>query len=293
MQENIWVTVICSCFNHEKYVVKSLKSVLNQSYKKIQLIVIDDFSDDNSVAIIEDFIKNFSEIIFIKNKSNLGLNKSVNNAMTLAQGDFFIDLAADDILLPNCIDIQLNTFKNSTYENLAIVYGNAELISENGNHENYYFQVNSNLKVTNKKKSGDIYDEIISLTTTMCSVSSMCKKSVFDTLQGYDENLSYEDFDYWIRVSREYNIEFIDEILIQKRTVPNSLQTTLYISKNKNSHSTFLILKKAYQLNKTKEEHFILRKRVNFEIINAYRTKNYILMLLNAWLRLKIVLKSF
>lgn len=292
MLEDIWVTVICSCFNHEKYVIESLNSVLNQSYKYVQLIVVDDFSNDNSVAVIEDYIKSFPEIVFIKNESNLGITKSFNKAMKFASGDYFIDLAADDILLPNCIEIQLNTFKNSIYKNLAIVYGNTELISENGNHKNYYFDVDINLKTKIKKPSGDIYSNIISLETTICSVSAMYKKVVFDTLQGYDENLSYEDFDYWIRVSRNYDIEFIDCVLVQKRKVASSLQNTLYRKKNKNSSSTFLILKKAYKLNQTKEDHFILQKRVNFEIINAFRNRNYVLMLQNGWLRLKIGIKS-
>lgn len=292
MLEDIWVSVICSCFNHEKYVIESLNSVLNQSYKYVQLIVVDDFSNDNSVVVIEDYIKNFPEIVFIKNESNLGITKSFNKAMKFARGDYFIDLAADDILLPNCIEIQLNTFKNSIYKNLAIVYGNTELISENGNHENYYFDVDTNLKTKIKRPSGNIYNNIISLETTICSVSAMYKKVVFDTLQGYDENLSYEDFDYWIRVSRNYDIEFIDCVLVQKRKVPSSLQSTLYRKKNKNSSSTFLILKKAYKLNQTKEEHFILQKRVNFEIINAFRNRNYVLMLQNGWLRLKIGIKS-
>lgn len=294
MQEDIWISVICSCFNHEKYVIESLNSVLNQSYKYVQLVVVDDFSNDNSVAVIEDYIKKFPEIVFIKNESNLGITKSFNKAMKFARGDYFIDLAADDILLPNCIEIQLNTFKNSNYKNLAIVYGNTELISENGNHENYYFDVDTNLKTKTKTKrpSGDIYSNIISLETTICSVSAMYNKKIFDKLGGYDASLSYEDFDYWIRASRNYNIEFIDEILVKKRILPNSLQTTLNTKKNKNSHSTFIILKKAYSLNKNKEEHLTLTKRVNFEILNSYRTRNYILMIKNIFLRFQICLKT-
>jgi glycosyltransferase involved in cell wall biosynthesis len=292
MREDVLVTVVCTCFNHQKYVIESLQSVLNQSHKNIQLIVVDDYSTDNSVDIIEDFIKNFPEIQFIKNQTNLGLTKSVNHAMTFAKGDFFIDLSADDVLLPNCVAIQLATFKKSNFENLAIVYGNVALINENGNHESYYFEVDDNLKVKIAKKSGDIYAEIISMKTTICSVAAMYKKTIFDQYNRYDESLSYEDLDYWLRVSRNCNIEFIDQVLVQKRTVPNSLQSTLYTKKNKNSISTFHILKKAYRLNRTKEEHFILRKRVNFQIINAFRNRNYRLIIQNCWLRLKIGIKS-
>lgn len=292
MQDAILVTVICSSYNHDKFVKESLQSVLNQTYKNIQIIVIDDCSTDDSVKEIEKFVKANPEIIFIKNKNNLGLTKSVTNAMHYVKGEYFIDLAADDLLLPNCIEIQLNTFKNSKFKNLAIVYGNAELITEEGNHSSYYFDVNESLKCKITRPSGDIYSKVISFETTICSVSAMYNKAVFDKLNGYDTTLSYEDFDYWIRASRDYNIEFIDEILIKKRIVSNSLQTTLYTKHNKNSHSTYIILRKAYKLNKNKNEHRILTKRVDFELLNSYRTSNYLLMLKNMYLRLLIGLKS-
>ena len=292
MQDTALVTVLCSCYNHQEFVTESIQSVLNQTYKNIQIIVIDDKSNDNSIAVIEKFLLNYPEILLIKNKTNLGLTKSVTNAMNYVKGLYFIDLAADDLLLPNCIATQVETFQNSSFDRLAMVYGNAELIKESGEHSSYYFEVNGALKTKNKIPSGDIYKHIINMNTTICSVSALYNKSIFDELNGYDTNLSYEDFDYWIRASRNYNIEFIDEVLMQKRILPNSLQTTLYTKKNKNSDSTYLILKKAFQLNKTKKEHQTLSKRVNFEILNSYRTSNYLLMLKNMHLRLLIGLKS-
>jgi glycosyltransferase involved in cell wall biosynthesis len=291
MHDSPLVTVICSCYNHQQFVCESIQSVLNQSYKNIQMIVIDDKSSDNSVAIIEQFIINKPEILFIKNNTNLGLTRSVTNSLKFVKGDYFIDLAADDILLPNCIATQIKTFEKSSYNQLAMVYGNAELILESGEHSSYYFEVTDSLKTKKQIPSGDIYINIIDMNTTICSVSAMYNKFVFDELGGYDTSLSYEDLDYWIRASRNYNIEFVDEVLIQKRIVPNSLQTTLYTTNNKNSHSTYTILRKAYQLNKNKTEHNALSSRVNFEILNSYRTKNYLLMLKNMFLRFQIGLK--
>jgi glycosyltransferase involved in cell wall biosynthesis len=292
MPKNIWITVICSCYNHSDYVTESIQSVLDQTYKNVQLIVVDDFSTDDSVQIIENFIKDFPEIIFIKNKLNLGLTKSVNNAMTLAQGSFFIDLAADDILLPNCIENQLKAFQTSPLPNLAIVYGNAELISENGKHQNYYFKVDSQFKTIEKRPTGNIYAALISPKTIICSVSSMVKKSVFDELKGYDENLSYEDYDFWIRVSRKHTIEFIDTVLIKKRMLPNSLYESFLKSKNKHGYSTHQILKKALQLNQNKKENKILLSKIYIEIKIAIKTKNYFLAFMNSKLFLKVGIKS-
>lgn len=292
MNENPVVTIVCMCYNHEKYVIEALNSVLNQSYSTIQLIIADDCSDDNSVAVIENWLKDYPSILFIKNKINLGNTTTFNSLLKYVKGDYIIDLAADDILLPDCIEIQFKTFKNSTFKNLAIVYGNAELITEEGDHFSYYFNVDESLKTNPKRPSGAIYNKVISFETTICSVSAMYSKAVFDKLNGYDTTLSYEDFDYWIRASRDYNIEFIDKIIMQKRIVPNSLQTTFYTKHNKNSFSTFIILRKAFKLNKNKYEHRILTKRVNHEILNSYRTSNYFLMLKNMYLRFLIGLNS-
>jgi glycosyltransferase involved in cell wall biosynthesis len=292
MQESPLVTVICSCYNHAKYVTESIESVLNQTYKNIQIIVVDDCSNDDSTSIIENYILEYPHILFIKNEINRGLTKSFNNAVKFAKGEYLLDLAADDVLLSNCIAIQLETFNNSKLEKLAIVYGNAEIISEKGEHISYNFEVDYKLKSITKKKSGDIYSKIISLETTICSVSAMLKKSIFEDLKGYDERLTYEDLDYWIRVSRTYSIEFIDIVLMQKRKIPNSLHSSFSNPKNKNGLSTYLILKKAFTLNRTKNEHQILSKRVNNEIKFALKTRSFSLAFRNILLRIKIGLKS-
>jgi len=291
MQKSDLVTVICSCYNHARFVSESIVSVLNQSHKNIQLIIVDDFSTDDSVSVIENQISEFSQILFIKNEINLGITKSFNNAMKHAKGKYILDLAADDILLPNCVSLLLEAFNTSVYKNLAIVYGNAELISKNGTHISYYFDVDSNLKTIKKRETGDIYSKIISSETVLCSVSALIKKSIFDALNGYDENLSFEDLDFWIRVSRIYNIDFIDTVLVQKRILQNSLHTSFTIPKNEHGFSTHLILRKTYHLNQNKKEHRILTKRVNNEIKFALKTGNIALAYRNSILRIKIGLK--
>ena len=292
MQETELVTVICSCYNHEKFVIESIESVLNQCHKNIQLIIIDDFSSDNSISVIENYILSYPEILFIKNKKNLGITTSFNNAVKFAKGNYIIDLSTDDVLLPNCVSAQLDTFYKSKFNNLAIVYGNAEIISEKGNHIYYNFEVDSNLKTIKKRNSGNLYADVISTETTICSVSAMLKKSFFDELNGYDDRLSYEDLDYWIRVSRFYSIEFIDTVLMRKRKVQNSLHSNFIKPNNKHGFSTNLILKKAFSLNKNKKEHRILLKRINLEIKIALKTKNYFLALMNILLRIQVGLKS-
>jgi glycosyltransferase involved in cell wall biosynthesis len=286
MQDNPLVTIICLCYNHGEFVLESLHSVINQQYKNIELIIVDDCSPDNSKSIIEKWLLDYPGILFIANETNLGNTKSFNKALKVAKGDYIIDLAADDILLPNCVAVQINAFKNTAYKKLGIVYGNAELITENGDFDSYHFAVDESKKTIEKRITGDVYLSILSGGDSICSVSSMIKKTVFDHLEGYDETLAYEDLDFWIRASRVYDFDFIDEVLIQRRIVTNSLGSNFFKRNNLINHSTYLILKKAIKLNKTKEEDLAIQKRVHFEILHSLKTKNFDLFLKNLWLRI-------
>lgn len=183
MQTNPLVTVICLCYNHEAYVIESLNSVLNQTYSNIELIIVDDCSTDNSKIQIKDWLSNHPKVIFIENQTNIENTRSFNKALPHALGEYVIDLAADDVLLPNCITTQINAFKNSSFKNLGVVYGNAELITENSLFQSYYFPTNSQKKVIQKRPTGNIYENVISDFYSMCSVSAMIKKAYWITLE--------------------------------------------------------------------------------------------------------------
>ncbi|SHG05785.1 Glycosyltransferase, GT2 family [Flavobacterium segetis] len=295
MQSNALVTVICLCFNHEKFVVEALNSVLNQTHKNIQLIVADDFSTDNSVQVIEKWLKKHLEIPFLVNKQNLGNTKTFNQCLKLAKGEYIIDLAADDLLNKDCIANQLKGFKESKYEKLGLIYGNAELINENGIHIKNYFETNSNLERIKKQPTGDIYIGLLNGNNNLCSISSLVKREVFDTLNGYDENLAYEDYDFWIRASRIYNFDYVDKILVQKRVLKDSMYTLLTKKNNKKTrrfnYSTYLILQKAFKLNRSKKEFVAMLKRIHFEMTVAYKTRDFIVLMKYFALELKVRLK--
>lgn len=290
MQNKLLVTVICLCFNHEKFVIESLFSVINQDYPNIELIIVDDCSTDNSKNIIEKWLLNYPQAQFIFNETNLGNTKSFNKALKSAKGDYILDLAADDILISNCISLQIKKFTENSFKNLGVVYGNAELINENGKFNSYFFPVDNDLKTIEKRPIGDIYLSVISGGNSICSVSSMAKKKVYDSLNGYDETLAYEDLDFWIRSSRLYEFNYIDKILIKKRLSDNSLTSNFYDSHKtffkKINLSTYLILKKTIRLNLTRIEDFSIQKRVHHEIVHTFKVKAYKLLFKNIGLRI-------
>lgn len=290
MQNFPLVSVVCLAYNHEAYVVEALESVLNQNYPNIELLIADDCSNDNSVAVIEKWLQNHPNILFFHNKKNLGNTKTFNNTVKHAKGDFIIDLAADDVLLPDCVSHQINAFQNTKYSNLGIVYGNLIQMDENGAYLNDYYTEDDH------PESGNIYKMVIGRTTKICSVSSMVKKTVFETVGYYDETLAYEDLDLWIRASRVFDFEYIPEILVKKRELSTSLSAHFTKKTNKKTkrlnESTYQILKKAFELNQTKKEHKALLGRIQFELYKFIKSKNLILLGKLLILKIKVSLKS-
>ena len=286
------VTVICLCYNHASFVIEALESVLNQTHPNVELLIADDFSTDNSVEVIENWLAQHPEIPFLVNKENLGNTKTFNKCLKLAKGEYIIDLAADDLLKTDCIANQLKGFKESKYKKLGLIYGNAELINENGIHIKNYFETNSNLERIKEQPTGDIYIGLLDGNNNLCSISSLVKREVFETLNGYDENLAYEDYDFWIRASRIYNFDYVDKILVQKRVLKDSMYTLLTKKNNKKTsqfnYSTYLILQKAFKLNRTKAEFIAMLKRIHFEMTVAYKTRDFLLLVRYFALEIKV-----
>jgi len=116
MQHNPLVTVICLCYNHDAFVQEALNAVLNQEYQPLELIVVDDASTDGSKNKIEAWLEQHPNCYFIANRTNLGPTKSFNQALQLAKGSYILDLATDDVLLPNAIQLQVAAFEKASFK---------------------------------------------------------------------------------------------------------------------------------------------------------------------------------
>ena len=92
------LTVVIPNFNHAKYLPKAINSILDQDYKNLELIIIDDASTDNSVDVIEEFRKKDSRINFIKNEKNKGVIYNLNFGLDIAKGEFIYFGSADDYI---------------------------------------------------------------------------------------------------------------------------------------------------------------------------------------------------
>lgn len=277
MYSHSLVTVICSCYNHESFIIETLESVKQQSHTHLQLIVIDDCSTDHTVNVIEPWLIKNPDVLFIQNTQNLGITQTFNKAAQHAQGTFIMDLAADDVLYPHTIENQLRAFSQYPLAETAIVFGNAWNIDAQGNPlapyfpENHPYSAQANQPVS--------YKMLLQGGNCMCSVSALINRKLFESLNGYDETLAYEDLDYWLRASRHFKIYYENQIWVKKRILPNSLGSS-FLKKDARTaamqRSTLRIFQKARHMNRDKFEDDALLHRVHFALKQSLKHHNLI-----------------
>lgn len=258
------VSVICLCYNQAAYVAESIHSVQQQTYSHLELIIVDDASTDQSVSTIKAAINDISlphQTLF--RTVNGGNCTAFNEGLALASGSYIIDLAADDILLADRVKEGVNVLERLPL-NYGVHYCEADAINIKG-------------KVLKSQRApkpiiyeGDVYRSLIEH-YWINPATMMIRKKVLDELHGYDESLSYEDFDFWIRSSRNYLYAYSEQTLVHKRDVSTSLGSKQKLFRNKHECSTFRICQKVKALNVTPEENKALKKRVSYEIKRCLR----------------------
>jgi glycosyltransferase involved in cell wall biosynthesis len=265
MTELPLVSILCLCYNHEKFLEEALRSVIHQDYPNKEIIIIDDFSTDRSVQKITQIIASYPEINFIRNATNQGNCTSFNEAFKIATGDFIIDFATDDVLLPGAISRQVEKFL-SLSEIYGVVYSDAEVISEEGTFLGYHHKGTSRERF---HPEGDVFKYVLQR-YFICPPTMMIRRSVLEQTGGYDSTLAYEDFNFWVESSRAFYYGFISDALVKRRVVRKSFSLAFYTRHNTRLFQTTLhVLNKAYSLCRTAEEFSVLANRVKFEMRHA------------------------
>ena len=256
------VSVICACYNQSRYVIESLESVKNQTYKNLEIIIWDDASKDDSVKIIEEWISDHSDlnIQFIKNRENRGICKSLNTAQNQSTGKYIQLLALDDILYPDKITRHVEILEKSA-ENEVLVFSEADLMDDlSKKYQNKFLAFHKNYL---SLKSGNFYDDLMAA-NFIPGMSILFKSESLKKIGPWDENLLYEDYDMLLRLSKKY--EFIFD---EKTTVAYRLhdQNTHKVLSSKMYKSQYLLRLKHINYDKT------VNRFLKDYIIKSYRNK--------------------
>jgi len=264
------VSIVCVCYNHQPYVEEALTSVFNQTYPSIQLIVVDDNSTDGSQELLRKLqITQSFELLLLP--ENNGYCRAFNRGWALAQGDYIIDLAADDKLVPQRVQLGVEGLEDCKH---AVQFGDARFIDGNNRVLGTHYTRDGKGRLLESVPSGNLYARLLQR-YFICAPTMMMKREVLEYLQGYDEQLSYEDFDFWIRSARQFTYQFCDQVLVEKRVLPSSMSKKQYSNQDDMMRSTLKVCQKALQLNRQQSENEALSTRVHYEIRQAIICHHY------------------
>lgn len=213
------ISVVMSNYNtHEEYLRPAIESILNQTYRNFEFIIIDDCSTDNSLQIIESYSD--KRIKIIKNEQNLGITKSLNKGLAVAKGEFIARMDSDDIAFPTRFEKQIE-FLKSNPEHIVCGTG-IELIGEwEKKHSNKYicrtipkkYEFQINLLFGNFPN--------IAHPTAMFNHRLLKKHNIL-----YDEKYPLsQDYKMWISCSKYYECANLPETLLYYRVHKQAVST--------------------------------------------------------------------
>ncbi|MFP4091349.1 MAG: glycosyltransferase [Cyclobacteriaceae bacterium] len=268
------VSVICLCYNHAPYVEETLNSVWTQTYQHLEVIIVDDASRDESVKVIRNFLEDHPAPFPVKTlfmEKNLGNCRAFNQAWKMAEGEFIIDLATDDVMLPERVAQQLACFASLPPE-YGVVFTESRYIDATGKPlYDHYAQRYRHIRPI---PEGDVYKDVLAR-YFISSPTVMVKQEVLKQLGGYDEQLAYEDFDFWLRAARHYKFAYLNQCTTLVRKLNSSMSAAAYRVGDRQLLSTYKICQKARRLNRSPAEEEALLLRVRYELRQAVLSGNF------------------
>jgi len=182
------VSIIIPTYNGAKYIKETIDSCLNQSYKNIEIIVVDDCSSDSTVDILKSYENRIHLTI---NKTNQGIVKNLNNMTLGLESEYFIFLGHDDILPTNHIEIMIGEFDDDT----IAVHCNSMGIDGNGNETKLIRS--DDIQITKTKNC--MFE--LSIDNFISSCGMLHRTDIFQKLNGWDDE--YKQYGEWLYYIRE------------------------------------------------------------------------------------------
>lgn len=203
------ISIIITCYNLGNYLEEAVASCKEYAPSSdYEIILVNDGSTDEATIKILERIAEQDKAILVLNQPNMGLAKARNNGIKLAKGKYIIPLDADNKLRPEFIKQTISILDSN--EAIDVVYGDAQLF---GNKTSLW-----------KGKSFDIAEMVLNNYIDACAGF---RKSVWEELGGYDENMpvmGFEDWDLWLRMAvRGVQFQYVEDVFFDYRVRDNSM----------------------------------------------------------------------
>ena len=220
------VSIIIPAHNHQDYVVDCLKSVLGQTYRDFEVIIINDGSTDDTGLKISNFLAEQQNVaVTFENQANSGICKTLNKALRQAQGEFIAFIASDDMYLPNFLET-LVPILQSTSQSVAAVYCDGYMTDKSGSIIKKYSEENP---IPWRK---NLFRELI-VSNWIHPIGTLYRKAALFDIGLFDENIAFEDYDLFLRLVRRYQLIRIPQALfLYRRHETNFTHDTVKLKKN-------------------------------------------------------------
>lgn len=206
------ISVVVTTYNRRELLKETIDSILNQTYKNIEVIIIDNFSEDGTREYIEEL--NDSRITYFRNANNGIIAVNRNFGIQKAKGTFIAFCDDDDIWLPRKLELQLDFIQKNK---LGLTFGFAEILGS--------IDTPSLLYPPKESLAIEDFASLLPGNRITCS-TVLVKKECFDQVGCFDENPLFraiEDFDLWLRISRHYKIKCTPEVVCKYRVHSNNV----------------------------------------------------------------------
>ncbi|NLD25278.1 glycosyltransferase family 2 protein [Candidatus Dojkabacteria bacterium] len=212
--QNPKVTVLMPAYNAEKYIETAIESILNQTYKDFEFIIVNDCSTDSTLDIIKKYAKKDKRIKIISNKENQKIAQTLNNGLKEAKGKYIARLDADDWSHPERLEKQVNFMEENP--RIVLSSGNMEICDGELNKKNI-----SNYPLSDK----DIRKVFLQYNPTV-SPAMIWRREVSEEIGGFSLNTMSEDYMFFMDMSSKGEVANLKDILIKYRVLDTSVSST-------------------------------------------------------------------
>ena len=250
------VSVVIPAYNMERFICDAVDSALSQTYKNIEVIVIDDGSKDRTKEILKKYAPNIRYIF----KENAGLSAARNTGIKYAKGEYVAFLDADDRWLSQKIEKQIKAFNES--DSIGLISCGVRMINESGD----ILAVDKKEEIYSNKNK---FIEKLYLSNFVSGGSqAVVKRSCFEKVGFFDENIqSSEDWDMWLRIAEQFDIRFVKEVLVEALVRTASLSSAS--NAEKMITSDMYVIKKTFERVSAAKIIFVKPKAYSYRYFSA------------------------
>lgn len=201
------VSVCIPTYNNADYIEETMRSVLNQTYQNIELIIVDDQSEDGTVQVVKN-VKDPRVKLFI-NEKNLGMSGNWNHCMELCQGEYIKLLCADDLIHETLIEREVEAMEK--YPEVLLVQSDTQFVDKNGQKKGFYKRYPKSGVVEGKDASRY---SVFRRNYLGAPLANLVRKSAYQQSGGFDPSFVYIiDYDFFMTIANKGKIYIIHEPL--------------------------------------------------------------------------------